>query len=272
MKNVLEESMEQWKLSLTSNGEDLGEVNVKRGIFQVDSLLPLLFILSMVPLALTLRKVNAYYKWGKKDYKLNYLLYMDNLKLFAKSEEQTDTLVRTVHIFSTNIGMEFGMKKCRILTMKRGKVVRYGGIMLSNNEVMKEVEKEGYTYLGIVELDKIKEDEMKKKTKEYKRRLLLILKSKLNGKSKITAIKTWAVAIFRYGAGILQWKGSELKNVDRKSRKTMTMYAALHSKSDVDRLYIKRKEGGRGLMSVECCVKEENSLGFYVANSEENLI
>ena len=53
----------------------------------------------------------------------------------------------------------------------------------------------------------------------------------------------------------------------------MTMYGALHPKSDVDRLYIKRKEGGRGLMSVECCVREEeNSLGFYFANSEENLI
>ena len=35
----------------------------------------------------------------------------------------------------------------------------------------------------------------------------------------------------------------------------------------------KKKEGGRGLMSVERCVKEEeNSLGFYVAKSEENLI
>lgn len=67
---------------------------------------------------------------------------------------------------------------------------------------------------------------------------------------------------------------SELKNVDRvKSRKTMTMYGALHPKSDVDRLYIKRKEGERGLMSVEHCVREEeNSLGFYVVNSEEDLI
>ena len=181
--------------------------------------------------------------------------------------------MRTVHVFSTDIGMEFGMKKCGILTMKRGKVVRCEEIMLPNNEVMKEVEKEGYTYLGIVELDKIKENEMKKKTiKEYKRRLRLILKL-LNGKNKITAINTWAVAVFIYGAGILQWKESELKNVDWKSRKTMTMYGALHPKSDVDRLYIKRKEGGRGLMSVECCVREEeNSLGFYVANSEENLI
>ena len=43
--------------------------------------------------------------------------------------------------------------------------------------------------------------------------------------------------------------------------------------SDVDRWYVKRKEGGRGLMTVECCIKEEeNSLGFYVANSEENFI
>ena len=33
-----------------------------------------------------------------------------------------------------------------------------------------------------------------------------------------------SVAVFRYGAGILQWKESELKDVDRKSRKIMTMY------------------------------------------------
>ena len=51
------------------------------------------------------------------------------------------------------------------------------------------------------------------------------------------------------------------------------MYGAMNPKSDVDRLYMKRKEGGRGLISVEQCVKgEENSLGFYVANSEGLLI
>ena len=59
------------------------------------------------------------------------------------------------------------------------------------------------------------------------------------------------MALFRYGAGILQWKESELKDVDRKSRKEMTMDGVLHPKSNVDRLNMKRKEGGRGLMSVE---------------------
>ena len=101
----------------------------------------------------------------------------------------------------------------------------------------------------------------------------MVLKPKLNGKNKITAINAWAVAGFRYRAVILLWKESELRNVDRKLRKTMTMYGALHPNSDVDRLYIKRKEGGRGLMSVERCAREEgNSLGFYVDNSEENFI
>ena len=53
----------------------------------------------------------------------------------------------------------------------------------------------------------------------------------------------------------------------------MTMYGGLHSKRDVDRLYVKREEGGRGLISVEHCIREgENSLEFYVANSKENLI
>ena len=256
-----------------ANGEDLREVNVKRGIFQGDSLSPLMFVLSMVPLSLILKKVNACYKWGKKEYKLNHLLFIDDLKLYAKKEEQTNTLVRTVYVFSTDIGMEFGIKKCGILTMKRGKIVKSEGIKLPDGEVMKQVGQEGRTYLGIIELDKIKETEMKEKiTKEYKRKQRLILKSKLNGRNKVAAINTWAVAIFRYGAGIIQWKASELKDLDRKSRKKMTMYGGLHPTSDVDRLYVKRKEGGRGLISVERCIREENSLGFYVANSEENLI
>ena len=88
--------MEHWNLLLTSNGEVLGEVNVKRGTFQGNSHLPLLFVLSMVPLSLIPRKVNIYYEWGKKEYKLIRLLFMDDLKLFSKSESQIETLVETV--------------------------------------------------------------------------------------------------------------------------------------------------------------------------------
>ena len=220
LRTFLQKSMQQWRLSLTPNGKDLGEANVKRDTFQGDRLSPLLFVLSVVLLYLTLKKVNTCYKWRKMEYRLNHLLFMDDLKLYTKSEEQATTLVRTVIVFNTDIGMEFGIKKCGILTMKRGKIVKGGGIKLPDGEVMKQVGQKGYTYLGIIELDKIKKTEMKEEiTKEYKRRQRLILRSKLNRRKKVTAINTRAVAIFRYGAGIIQWKASELKDLDRKSRK-----------------------------------------------------
>ena len=99
--------------------------------------------------------------------------------------------METVQIFSTDIGMEFGLKKCGVLAIKRGKIVKCDGIVLPNGYVMKEVDKEWYTYLGIFELDKIKENEMKEKTtKGYKRRLRLVLKSRLNGRNKIRANKS----------------------------------------------------------------------------------
>ena len=174
----------------------------------------------MIPLSLLLRKVKASYEWGRKEFKLNHLLFMDDLKLFGKSEDQIDSLVQTVFIFSEDIGMEFGLKKCGVVILKKGKLVKFDGIHLPNQEIMKEVDENGYTYLGILELDEIKEHEMKiKVTAEYKRRLRLILKSKLNGKNKIQAINTWAVALLRYGAGIINWKVDELKKMtERRER------------------------------------------------------
>ena len=52
-----------------------------------------------------------------------------------------------------------------------------------------------------------------------------------------------------------------------------TIYKALHPKSDVDRLYIPRKEGGRGLISIEDCVELAiRGLEVCVHGSEERLI
>ena len=51
------------------------------------------------------------------------------------------------------------------------------------------------------------------------------------------------------------------------------MYGVLHCKSDVDRLYIPRKDWGRDLISIEDCVKLAiRGLEVYVHGSEERLI
>ena len=96
IKNLIEKSMEPRRLWLTSNGTEMCEVNVNRGIFQGDSLSPLIFVICMIPLSLILRKMSAVYEWGKKEFKINHLLFMDDLKLFGKNKDQIDSLVQTV--------------------------------------------------------------------------------------------------------------------------------------------------------------------------------
>ena len=77
----------------------------------------------------------------------------------------------------------------------------------------------------------------------------------------------------RYGAGVLEWRFDELKELDRKTQKLLTMHKGLHLKSDGDGLYVSRKEGGRGLVSCESTFRsEENNLGWYLKNSNESLL
>ena len=61
--------------------------------------------------------------------------------------------------------------------------------------------------------------------------------------------------------------------MDRTTRKTSTIYGALHPKSDIDRLYLKQKLRRRSLISIEMCLRlEENSLGLHVRGSNEMLL
>ena len=77
----------------------------------------------------------------------------------------------------------------------------------------------------------------------------------MNGKNKIEAINSLAIPTVQYSFRIINWKYSELKKLDSKTRTILTMHGILHPKSDVDRLYIARKEEGRGLIEIENAYK-----------------
>ena len=129
--SFLEKSI-KWKLLLNSNGSDLCKVGINRDIFQGDSLLSLIFVICMIPLSFLLRKVKLSNEWGKDEFKLNNLLLMDDFKLFKKRDGQIDTLAQTVFTFSEDIGMEFGLKKCGGVILKKEKLVKFDGIYLPN--------------------------------------------------------------------------------------------------------------------------------------------
>jgi hypothetical protein len=78
----------------------------------------------------------------------------------------------------------------------------------------------------------------------------MILKSELNAKNKIIPSGPLAVPVLRYSFGIINWRLEEIKTSDRKTRKVLTMYKMHHPKADIDRLYVKRKGGGRILAQI----------------------
>ena len=117
------------------------------------------------------------------------------------------------------------------------------------------------------------ESEMKDKLRaEYFRRVRLLVRSKLYVENVIRGMNSWAVSIIRYTAGITDWTKRELKATDVRTRKMITTAGMFHQKGDVDRLYLMRKEGDRGMISVEDCVRmEEKNLGRYMIESKEKL-
>ena len=151
----------------------------------------------------------------------------------------TTVLLRTARI----LGMEFGIEKW---AMKSGKQHMTDGMKLPNHDRIRTLEEnETYKYLGILEADTIKQVQMKDMIrKEYLRRTRKLLETKLSSRNLIKGINTWAVPLVRYLGPSLKWTGEELKQLDQRTRKLMTMHKALQYRDDVDRLYVSRKEGG----------------------------
>ena len=81
--------MKTWRVELTARGRSLAEITIQRGIFQGDVLSPLLFIIAMMPFHRILRKCTAGYKLSRSQEKINNLMCMDDIKLFAKKWKRT---------------------------------------------------------------------------------------------------------------------------------------------------------------------------------------
>ena len=58
IKSLFVNSMEKWKVTLCSGNSELGEVEIKRGVFQGDSLFLLVFVLALIRLRLII-----FYLW-----------------------------------------------------------------------------------------------------------------------------------------------------------------------------------------------------------------
>ena len=81
------------------------------------------------------------------------------------------------------------------------------------------------------------------------------MRSELNARNRIDAINSLALPVVTYNFTIINWSLTEMRKVNTKIRKLLTIYRIHHPKSDINRFYLPRKEGGRGLVQLELSLK-----------------
>jgi hypothetical protein len=242
------------------------DIKYGRGIFQGDTLSPLLFCLCLVPITNILRREGHGYKIGNK--KVSNLLYIDDLKIYARNAEHMERCKALIQEFSNDIQMEFGLDKCAVVHIKKGEVI--------DSPVVKDTPlltgDDNYRYLGILQADKVLHEEVKEiAKKEYLRRVRAILRKGISAKNTTSSIQSFAMPILRYGFGVIRWTQGELRAIDCKTRKILYKYKFHHPKSDIHRLYLSRSLGGRGLIGAMDCYRQEcTKMANYINSNTQD--
>ena len=100
-----------------------------------------------------------------------------------------------------------------------------------------------------------------------------MLQSELNPKNKLEAIKTLAIPVVSYSFNVVNWNLEEIKGIDRKIRKLITINRMHLLKADVSRMYIPRKEGGQRMINLEMTYKTTTlGLNSYLESSEDRML
>ena len=184
--------------------------------------------------------------------------------------------------------MNFGVDKCAYLRIEKGKIVNDGEPIVMNNLTVNAVrEGDTYKYLGIDENISYHGPINKERvSKEYFTRTRKVWSSELSAYNKVIAHNCFANQVIIPTIGVLNWTVQEIKGIDIKTRKILSMNGSFHPNSDIDRLYLQRKDGGRGIKSVESLFesrtlsirqqllrnKSRNAILTYICNKENNEI
>ena len=89
----------------------------------------------------------------------------------------------------------------------------------------------------------------------------------------ISAINTFAIPAVSYGFQILDWSITELEQIDRDTRKILKKNKLLNIHSNNHRIYLPRKQGGRGLLNVTDQYKKSIiNMSIYLNGTEERLL
>ena len=235
------------RTNLICNRETIGQARIERGLLQGDALSPKLFVIALEPLSRTLNRNCE--KIQLSNTESNHLIFIDDIKLLAKSEDALVELCRVT-------GQCLNKMSLKVNQRKSASNIDNGAVF--GNKIDDEF---GYKYLGVLE-DGQSEIMPENKTILEKRvvdRTTQLCQTKLNAVNLFHAINEFALSSLNYYIGIVPFDSKEFDEIDRKVRRVLSEYKVTRNAANMDRLYLSRKEFGRGL----ACVVDKAELMLY---------
>jgi hypothetical protein len=107
-------SMVKWKKGFFKTKQEVMQsqpIQIRKGIFQGDTFSPLFFCIALISLTNELNRADCGYQVHGTEMKISHFLYMDDLKLLRRNENDLKNKIKIVKPISKNINMNFGLEK-----------------------------------------------------------------------------------------------------------------------------------------------------------------
>lgn len=277
LRRFLKCLMNSWKVKYEAKSpkgktERSSFLRIRSGVLQGDSFSPLLFCLAMVPISHALNNTNkgyqtAFGKLTKTQLTMSHQFYMDDLKLYADSEESLKELLRTVETISSAISMKINLKKCAVANYVPKRLQQEEGKKEGPPKYDEISHLEGgqsYKYLGMDQEFTSRElltwDRAEEKViGKFKK----IWSSDLTYQQKVDTYNTTIIPALTYvssnvirGCGRYEVLLKKGKDLDIEFRLLLVKEKARYKASCVARLYLSKDQGGSGLKSIEDAMEE----------------
>ena len=282
VRNVMKIIMGKWKtrLEIMNNGKKIvsREIDFKCGFLQGDSLSPVGFCLTEVPIAMLLSDASGYRMGStrERNLKKTHSLFIDDLKVYQESHTKMKIVNETIVEASNDIGSRYGVKKCAEAVFRNGVVVEGNGLKVLE-ERMKTLnpnKNEYYKFLGCEQAAGIDRINVIKRTKvAIKDRLDKLWKYQLYDKNLMKAINTMVIPIATYPMNVMKISRGdllEMEGIIKKELRGRNMHGRLGSDA---RLYLPRELGGRGMRSIiDAYEQTKIRISCYLAMSQNDVL
>ena len=163
-------------------------ISLSNGILQGDSYCPALYVLTMNIISWVIRSSDGYVLHSTLK-KITHTLFVDDLKGYTTTFQKLQQMLNLIQMYMKDAGLLWNSKKCKFMSLKRGKYDKCDNIVLSDGNVIKCLaESDNYEFMGVPQREKMDDIQMSNiLLKNVKQRSHVIWSSYLSDANKCSA-------------------------------------------------------------------------------------